>query len=534
MQKLRFQCFICLLGIFISTIVQANQCPAGSTLLDTRHLVIPNNGSALSLGIENNNHQINILTISGAVEYDCAEGCLVDAHCTIHNDERGTVEHDHIKFSNGGSFHEPGVGCRSDKTYSMSFYGWGPEGIYIYDKKYEDNSGNHELTITSCQTNITQEDINRADETTTCTDNPVNIATGNKFFNINDYIDSNNPLLQVSRSYDSTDGEWIFNQSISASYFSETDSYLLSFANGSKGTFVKQGNKWVRYENHIQDYLTAATSGEVTYRTTGDYQATFDSSGKVIREQKSNYSVTYAYAPNGDTTISDLLRNRVLTISYDQTANISLISLPNQKLINYLYDDNGRLLSINNQGKETTYLYEESALPNAITKVIDGNNKTYKEISYYVDGRVKSSSLNADNEITSFSYPANNTTTTINPLGKQTTYNFIDIKGVKKIETVEGIASTSCLAANQNYEYYPDGQIQSKTDWKGIKTEFVYNERGLEIQRTEAVGTTEQRVISTTWHESLNLPITMTIGNKITTYDYDAKGLLIAKKESTI
>ncbi|WP_157619363.1 hypothetical protein [Psychromonas aquimarina] len=378
-----------------------------------------------------------------------------------------------------------------------------------------------------------EKDLNAADENS-CTVNPVNIATGNKFFRITDYVDNSNPLLKLARTYDSADGFWVFNSALNLAYQADVDTYTLTFANGSKGSFVKQGDKWVRYENKIQDYLTKTTSGEVIYHGPVNHNVTFNSAGQVITEQQGNHTVEYSYAGNDDVIITDPVRQRSLIFSFDKQLNTTNITLPNQKQVTYFYDSEGRLTKVSNQGKETSYLHENTAFPHAITKVIDANDKTYKEITYYPDGRVKSSALNAGNELIAFEYPDVNNTLTTNALGKQTTYTFTDIKGVKKVTKVQGHASANCLAANQNYEYYDDGQLKSKTDWKGIKTEFEYNDRGLEKQRTEAAGTKDERVITTTWHDKFNLPETVTVGNQVTTYSYDTNGQLKSKKLSKI
>lgn len=379
-----------------------------------------------------------------------------------------------------------------------------------------------------------KEKLNRAGGgSCTNTENPVNIATGNKFFSITDYRDNSTPLLKLTRTYDSADGLWAFNFSLSLTSQADADSYVLTFADGSQGSFVKQDEKWVRYENKMQEYLTQE-SGQLVYHGSANHKAVFNSSGQVISEQRGSNKLHYSYAENGNVTMTDPVRSRSLTVTFDAQLRTAGIILPSQKQISYLYDTQGRLMTVNNQGKETTYLYDNSALPNAVTKILDANDKVFKEITYYPDGRVKSSALNAGSEIMTFEYPVADTTLTTNALGKQTTYSFIDIKGVKKVKTVEGHATASCLAANQKYEYYDNGLLRSKTDWKGIATEFIYNERGLEIQRTEAVGTPQQRIISTTWHPIFNLPETVTIGSQVTIYRYDANGLLTAKSVAKI
>jgi YD repeat-containing protein len=74
---------------------------------------------------------------------------------------------------------------------------------------------------------------------------------------------------------------------------------------------------------------------------------------------------------------------------------------------------------------------------------------------------------------------------------------------------------------------YSNGQLTSKTDNKGNRTTYIYNSRGLETSRTEAAGTPQARTITTDWHPTLFLPVTVTEPTRITTYTYDAcSGLL--------
>ncbi|WP_434340782.1 hypothetical protein [Motilimonas cestriensis] len=500
--------------------------------------MLPNDGSMLLLtksgALDRTTH---ILTVSGYVDFCGAggtSGCLVDAHCSYNPKNNTLIMAHQIKLSTGAFFSEPGVQCRSDKTYSMRFNDGLPTSMYLEDTYYPDNLGNHRVTITTCQDPSLESELNRANENQ-CTSNPVNIATGNKFFIEQDYTDSQNPLLNISRTWDSGDGFWAFNIAKEAAQSSDPQNYQLSFANGSKGSFTAQGDKWYRSENKPNEYLTKSANGDVTYHTSGNHRVTFDSTGKLKSETKSAWSVVYDHSVANQVTIRDGLQaNKAIIIKYNANAFVESVILPDNGAIFYRYDDKGRLWQVENRGKLTTYFFDDTAWPLNITRVQDANGQTWKNISYYPDGRVHVSELNGGQERMTFTYPEVNTTQTTNALGKATTYTFVDIKGVKKVAKVEGHASTNCLAANQHYTYYPNGQIETKTDWKGVVTRFEYNDRHLESKRIEAVGTPEQRVTTTTWHPELNSPVTVTVGNQVTIYEYHANGQLKSQHVTSV
>ena len=64
---------------------------------------------------------------------------------------------------------------------------------------------------------------------------------------------------------------------------------------------------------------------------------------------------------------------------------------------------------------------------------------------------------------------------------------------------------------------------------KGIVTTYDYNDRGLEVTRTEASGTAQARTVTTEWHPSLYLPLAVTEPDRITRYQYDAQGRQLSR-----
>ena len=117
-------------------------------------------------------------------------------------------------------------------------------------------------------------------------------------------------------------------------------------------------------------------------------------------------------------------------------------------------------------------------------------------------------------------------TTVTNSLGKQTTYRFELIQGLKRPVAIEGHATESCVAANKAYTYHANGLVETQTDWSGNVTRFEYNDRGLIIRRVEAEGTPQQRETLTTWHTELPLRVEQIVAGEKTTYRYDGQNRL--------
>ncbi|MGV8584625.1 RHS repeat domain-containing protein, partial [Pseudomonas aeruginosa] len=67
--------------------------------------------------------------------------------------------------------------------------------------------------------------------------------------------------------------------------------------------------------------------------------------------------------------------------------------------------------------------------------------------------------------------------------------------------------SPNCPSSNSTFTYDERGLLKTRRDNQGNLTTYEYNERGLEILRTEAAGTAQARTIATDWHPRLALPV---------------------------
>lgn len=77
--------------------------------------------------------------------------------------------------------------------------------------------------------------------------------------------------------------------------------------------------------------------------------------------------------------------------------------------------------------------------------------------------------------------------------------------------------------------YDANGFLNGYTDWKGNQTKILNNTRGLAVSMTEAVGTSNERTILTTWHEYLNVPLTITEPKRKIDFTYTETGQLLTR-----
>ena len=71
----------------------------------------------------------------------------------------------------------------------------------------------------------------------------------------------------------------------------------------------------------------------------------------------------------------------------------------------------------------------------------------------------------------------------------------------KLLVRVEQLACTDCTVGDWLYEYDNNGYVSKSTSPTGLITTYVYDTNGNETQRKEAVGTTEERLISSNWRQ---------------------------------
>jgi RHS repeat-associated protein len=200
-----------------------------------------------------------------------------------------------------------------------------------------------------------------------------------------------------------------------------------------------------------------------------------------------------------------------------------------------------------NLGAQTTqivakYKYAASAttFPPPLTEIYDGRlNQAGQEFPYasfsYIDTQkatsTTASSIHAGGADGYSFLRSNNSVTTTNALGKQSTYTYSDVGGIKRISGVNGIAAANCLGTSKSFDYTPTGAgpvgfVYSQVERNGSTTRFSRDALGRVITRTEDATGSSPRVTTYAWHPSLNLVVSRTTSELGESFSYSTDGLL--------
>ncbi|MCG7861108.1 MAG: DUF6531 domain-containing protein [Candidatus Thiodiazotropha endolucinida] len=363
--------------------------------------------------------------------------------------------------------------------------------------------------------------------------NPVNFALGFKAQKETDYTAGD---LSFTRSYRS-DADWVSHNA--GQNWRHNYDRALKFTTGraetveittSKGTveLFRKGfdGTWVATDPDIKSGFEETADGYVyTYAGQGDNKEYFDGNGNLRRiVPQAGRSIDLSYNASGQLeTIRDE-QGQSITLGYDGQNRIASLITPDG-MYTYGYDGQNNLTSVYKpDGTSRTYHYEDARFANALTGITDENNVRFATWTYDDEGRaITSQHANGADNYT-ITYNPDETVSVTNPLGKQTTYTFETINGVRKIVGVEGHQSTNCAAGDRETTYTPEGWVDTRMDWEGNLTDYDYDETGLVTAITEDAGGPDERTKTITYDPALHLKDIITEQGRTTDYDYDPYG----------
>jgi len=378
------------------------------------------------------------------------------------------------------------------------------------------------------------------DKSCSTTANPINFAYGFKVQTENDY--SGGGALAFTRIYRSN-GDWLnfnlgkywrhdYDRSLQIVNGPESDSAKITTSEGTAYKFRSDAgdNDWEAAESDVKATFTELYDSTPTligylYTDENKTKETYNTSKKLTRiEYQGGEALDLTYDGSGRlSTVTDE-HGRAITLTYDGSSRVATAVTPDGTFT-YTYDGNNNLIEVEKPDTKTReYHYEDTSFVNALTGITNEDSVRISTWAYDSEGRAVSSEHAGGVDEFTLTYNSDGTITETNPLGKQTIYTYTVINGVRKITKVDGVASTHCPAANKEYTYTSSGYLASKTDWEGNKTTYTTDQNGLETSRVEAVGTPDERTITTTWVPSLRLPDVITENGKTTDYGYDADG----------
>ncbi|WP_293381800.1 RHS repeat-associated core domain-containing protein [Phenylobacterium sp.] len=400
---------------------------------------------------------------------------------------------------------------------------------------------------------------------------PVDAMTGNVFERVDDFATSS-PTLSASRFY-SSDTSYVASNVLTPSsrfgygWRSEYDRSL-SIGSGVDATtpdgmplhFVSSGGAWVLgyYDVPTNSWLTPRLDVDYRLTTDGTYWYLADSNDTIDKYSNSGQLLTISYrggytqtltynGSNQNTAVADSLGRQIMFAYTNGLA--SSVTDPDGNVTQYFYTDQSPypappgssslwvLQSVvypANSGTPTlTYLYEDTRSINrfALTGVVDENGNRYATWAYDAQGRATSNTLAGGANQTTIAYnDTTNTRTVTNALGKPVLYSTGGFAGTLQLSAMAGSATAHTAAATQSFAYDTNGFVSQLTDWNGNITTYVHNSIGQETSRTEGVGTSVARTITTTWDATWREPDEIVEPNLTTDFTYDASGRLTQLK----
>lgn len=154
---------------------------------------------------------------------------------------------------------------------------------------------------------------------------------------------------------------------------------------------------------------------------------------------------------------------------------------------------------------------------------ITNQRNLYAHFEYDGYRRAVVSELSGGYERVEVDYSSEDERIVTNALGLATNYKFADFDGVRRLQSVSGAETSNCAPTNTTYTYYPNGTIESQVT-NGVITHFTYNSRNLIEVKTEAAGTTDEKITKTCWHDTFVKPERIIEAKRVTKFQYHSDG----------
>ena len=418
---------------------------------------------------------------------------------------------------------------------------------------------NNELTDT-CEAKFTPPTLNappppkRLGPQPHLTCNPINISTGNKYLAQTDYATSGNYPFSVQRTYNSQQYEdagigvnWQHNWLGYAVVTASATQMHAKRPDGKTYVFNLTNNVW-QSDTDITDKLErlSDTSGALTgwrYALPDGVVETYNANGKLQSlSNRDSFNWTLSYVDD-TMSVTDAL-GRSLKFKDDGGGN-RIVILPDGSNLKYMRNTTSNVLNavIYPDTKTKAYLYDNTIFNYALTGILDENGSRFATYRYDAAGRAYDEELapalgaslgqpiERNNLVYNIDGSGNPTSTVVtDSRGATRTYNFTTILGVVKSTGQSQPAGAGCAASAAALTYDVNGNIASRTDFKGNKTTYAYDmARNLETSRTEGLSSTNTvtsatRTITTSYHPTWRLPLVITEYNGGTSNLSDGSG----------
>jgi YD repeat-containing protein len=377
----------------------------------------------------------------------------------------------------------------------------------------------------------------------------VRILNGNNIENRQDisFPSPNRMGLSFDATYNSLSGTtgylgfgWThtYEVSVDPSFEIESETYVrILDSTGRALYFVEQGGGVYGGAFKERSYVKEESGEYIWYRLDGNRYG-FSGPGRLnwIEDGKSGTSLVMSYdAQDRLDTVTDTSSGRDLTFQYNANGRLESVSgpitnaVPSGIWVTYAYDADQNLVSVTYaDGSGFDYTYTDPNDIHNLTEKRDKLNHLLKSFTYDTQDRV-TDNFCVEGRGASINYVSATGIEVTDAYGTLRTYTLSDMDGRKRITAMTGVGGAP-YSQNNAVRWQYDTQMRlTEVEYKGgtINQYQAYDERGNPGTVKLAAGTPDERVISYTYHEDMNVPLTRTEagvlagGNKVTIWDYD-------------
>jgi len=397
---------------------------------------------------------------------------------------------------------------------------------------------------------------------------PIDVASGNVFYQETDYETPGANKLRFARSYNSrvvappfavsqdpppADNSPAvaptFAVSLGYAWRTNYDRYLdivtptqvvAERDDGQQVTFTLTGSTWTT-DSDIDLTLTQSGAMWMLADHSDNIEAyTAASSSEAILSSitaRNGYTQTLSYTSQQLTSVTDSY-GRQLLLTYSGPL-LNTVTTPDGLVLTYRFGSSGttpglpdRLASVSYSTTPTTsrqYLYITN-LPFALTGVIDEDGNLFSAWSYDPVGRGLLNQRGSIANLITVSYNDSDGSRTVsNALGVTDTYAFTTLQGVSKVAQIARAATATTAGTTRTFTYDSNGYVASQTDWNGVLTSYVNDVHGQPTTINEAVGTPQARATTITYFSNFHVPSQIVTPGLTTNFTYDSSGELLTK-----
>jgi RHS repeat-associated protein len=381
---------------------------------------------------------------------------------------------------------------------------------------------------------------------------PVSLATGNLFEQVNDFSTVGVNPLSFTRYYNSLGNTNSRASALGVKWRSTYDRFLRIVSTSTNGTptavvaeradgqeliFVANGTNWTTDTDvDVKLVRTAASWNLIDTDDTVEIYASGNSDTGVLTSVKTRdgYTQWLLYNSNHLLSVSDSF-DRTLQFNY-QGDRLHTVTTPGGLVLTYGYDASDRLSSATYSTTPQTsqsYLYENNIFPFALTGLIDENSHRFTTWTFDSTGRATSSQHAGGADLTTIAYnDTDGSRTVTNALGGVTVYKFQTLQKVPKVYEIDRLATATVPAAKRTFSYDNNGYLSFASDWNTNRASIVNDVHGQAVSITEAAFSPLSRQTSLTYHTNFHLPVQIVAPRKTTVFAYDGNGNPLTRTET--